>query len=378
MYTAKYPNVTFESTPAGWDGYNDKLAAQAAGNSLPDIVQMDYSFIANYTKNNTLADLSSFVSDKTLDLSDVDQTLADTGKINGKLTGAVLSSTLYTLAINPDVFKKAGLSTPTDKWTWSEFEKDMMTIKEKTGNFGMACNMQGDTALLSYWIRQAGKTLYAADGSKLGYDDDKIFVDYLNMISRLTKAKALTSPDEWAQIATKGKEAQPVVTGTAGATFEWANFPVIVEKTNPNIQTIVPPYADNGTKALWSKPGMFFSVAQSSKNQKEAAKFISWFINDIDANKVINTERGVPVAAKVREALKPNLTDKQKAMFDYQDLAIKHAAKTDPAEPAGAAEVTKVMSDEMNLVIYDKATPEQAAADFRKKANEILARNSGK
>lgn len=378
MYTKLHPNITFESTPAGWDGYFDKMAAQAAGNTIPDIIQMDYLYIANYTKNDILADLTPFANDKTLDFSDVDRTMSDTGKIDGKLTGAVLSSTAFTVAINPEVFDKAGVALPTPEWKWSDFEKAVLTIKEKTGAYGIAANLQSDTNILSYWVRQYGKSLYAPDGTKLGYEDDKIFADYIGMISRLTKAKALPNPDEWVQISAKGKEAQPVVTGEAGSTFEWANFPVIVEKTNPNLQTVIPPYADNGTKALWIKPGMFFSVAQSSKYQKEAAAFISWFINDIEANKVINTERGIPVAAKVREALKPNLTEKQKAMFDYMDLAIKHAAPTDPAEPAGGPEVSKAMADQMNLVLYDKATPEQAAAEFRKKANEILARNAAK
>lgn len=378
MYSQKNPNVKFDATPAGWDGYFDKLAAQAAGGEMPDIVQMDYLYISNYTKNSTLADLTPFVGDKTLDLSDVDPTMSNTGKIDGKLTGAVLSSTAFTVAINPEVFNKAGVALPTPEWKWSDFEKAMLTIKEKTGAYGMAANLQSDTNILSYWVRQYGKTLYAPDGSKLGYEDDKIFTDYINMVSRLTKAKAFPTPDEWLQIATKGKEAQPVVTGDAGATLEWANFPVIVEKTNPNLQTMIPPYADNGTKALWIKPGMFFSVAQSSKNQKEAAKFINWFINDIEANKVINTERGIPVASKVREALKPNLTPKQKGMFEYMDLAVKHAAPTDPAEPAGGGEVSKLMADQMNLVLYNKATPEQVAGDFRKKANEILARNAAK
>ena len=63
-------------------------------------------------------------------------------------------------------------------------------------------------------------------------------------------------------------------------------------------------------------------------------------------------------------------------MFDYLDLAVEHAGPISLPEPAGSAEVTKAMSDQITLVLYDKATPEQAAADFRKIANEVLARSS--
>jgi len=301
--------------------------------------------------------------------------MVKTGEINGKLTGAVLSTTALAVPYNPDVFSEAGVSEPLPEWTWADFEQAMLTIKEKTGKYGYASDVLTDTNLLNYWVRQHGVPLYSEDGTKLGYDDDQIFIDYLNMLYRLTKAGAMPTADEWLQIATAGKEARPVVTGDAGAMFEWANFGVIVESVNPNLKLVTPPYAENGTKALWIKPGMFFSVAESSKHKEEAARFISWFINDIEANKVINTERGIPVAAKVKEALKPQLTKQQAAMFDYLDLAVQHAGPISPPEPAGNAEVTKAMAYQINLVLYDRTTPEQAATDFRRIANEILARN---
>ena len=52
-YTAENPNVEFEATPAGWEGYFDKLSTQAASGSMPDIVQMDYLYIATYAKNGS-------------------------------------------------------------------------------------------------------------------------------------------------------------------------------------------------------------------------------------------------------------------------------------------------------------------------------------
>jgi len=144
------------------------------------------------------------------------------------------------------------------------------------------------------------------------------------MLKRLQDAKAMPTPDEWSQISSKGKESEPVVTGTGGSTFDWTTYANMVAKTNPNLKLALPPSGENGTKALWIKPGMFFSVAQSSEHKREAAKFISWLINDEEANKIINAERGVPASSKVREALKPSLTQQQKDMFDYTDLAIKN------------------------------------------------------
>ena len=35
---------------------------------------------------------------------------------------------------------------------------------------------------------------------------------------------------------------------------------------------------------LWLKPGMFFSVSETSKVKEECAKFINWFVNSNEAN----------------------------------------------------------------------------------------------
>ena len=374
MYTAKNPNITFQATPSGWDGYFDKISAQAAGDTMPDIMQMDYSFISTYSKNNTLADLTPYVTDKTIDLATADTNLVNTGKVDGKLTGIVAASTALAITYSPEVFAKAGLKVPTSAWTWADFEKDMIAIQKKNGTFGQS--KIDNISTYPYWVRQYGKNMYAADGTKLGYDDDKVFVEYVSMVKRLQDAKALPNPDQWAQISAKGKEAEPVVTGQAGATMDWANYAVIVSKSNPNLKLVTPPYSSTGTKALWNKPSMFLSVAKSSKNQKEAAKFINWFLNDPEANKVINAERGIPISLKIRDSLKATLTPQQKDMFDYADVAIANSTPAAPADPAGVAEVTKALTDTVNSYLYGKTTAEASAAQFRTKANEILARNS--
>jgi multiple sugar transport system substrate-binding protein len=375
-YASKNPNITFEATPSGWDGYFDKLSAQAASDTMPDIIQMDYGFISTFSKNNTLSDLSEFINDKTLDMSDIDPNLIEMGKVDGKLAGAPISQAALALIYNPDVFAKAGLQEPTPDWKWSDFEKDMITIKEKTGVYGIG--KLEEINYFPYWVRQYGKSLYSVDGTKLGYDDDKIFIDYVKMIQRLQDAKAMPTPDEWVQISIKGKEAEPVVTGTGGSTFDWSNYAVIVSNANPNLKLITPPSNEDAAKAISSKPGCFFSISNSSEHKKEAAKFINWLINDEEANKIMMAERGVPASSKIREYLKPLLSPQQKDMFDFIELAMKYSIKIDAPEPSGVAEVRKELTDAVNAVLYKKLTPEDAAKQFRQKADEILEKNVGK
>lgn len=122
-YTEEHPEIEFEAIPAGWDGYFDKLSTQAASGSMPDIVQMDYLYISTYAKNNSVADLQQFVDDGTIDVSNINETLLNSAKIDGKLAGLVLSGSEVAIGYNPDVLKEAGVDEPTADWTWEDFQE---------------------------------------------------------------------------------------------------------------------------------------------------------------------------------------------------------------------------------------------------------------
>ena len=109
LYPESHPNVRFEAMPSGWDGYFDKLATQAASGAMPDIVQMDYLYISTYSRNNSLADLQPYVDDGTIEVSGIDENLLNSGMIDGKLTGMVLSSSYAVMGYNPAVLADAGI-----------------------------------------------------------------------------------------------------------------------------------------------------------------------------------------------------------------------------------------------------------------------------
>lgn len=190
---------------------------------------------------------------------------------------------------------------------------------------------------------------------------------------------AMPNPDEYAQIETLGQEAGPVVTGDAAMLQEWNNYASKVSSVNDKLKMITPPLSDGSNeKGLWMKPGMFFSIAETSKVKKEAAAFISWFINSEEANAIMLGERGTPVSASVREYLKKDggLGAQQIAMFDALDQAAEMFGETPAPDPVGISEVNEAFANAANSVYYGQASAEDAAASFREKANEILARNN--
>lgn len=379
LYTETHPNVKFELSPSGWDGYFDKLSTQTASGSMPDIVQMDYLYLATYAKNGSVADLQEFIDNGTIDVSGINENLLNTGKIDGKMSALVLATSMLNVGYNPDVLAEAGVEVPTSNWTWSDFVTATKTVYENTGKYGVSMNSVADTNIFNYWVRQHGATLFSEDNKSLGYEDDQIMVDYINMWSDLMDADAMPNPDEFAQIETLGQEAGPVVTGDAGMIFEWSNYASKLSAMNDQLKMVTPPLSDDSdSMGLWMKPSMFFCIAETSSVKQEAAEFINWFINSEEANDIMMAERGTPVSTAVREHMIAggNLGTQQIEMFEGVDAAAALCGETPAPDPIGMAEVNEAFANAANSVYYGQISAEEAAATFREEANAILSRNN--
>lgn len=381
LYMEENPNVTFETTPAGWEGYFEKLSTQAASGSMPDIVQMDYLYISTYANNNSLADLSEFIEDGTIDTTYVDDATLQSGEINGKMAGIVAGTNALAVTYNPDVLEAAGVEEPTDDWTWDDYIALNTAVSEHTGEesaLTATIGPFGDMNFFNYYVRQHGETLFAEDGTSLGFDDDSITAAYFQMWADMAADNVTPDPDEQSQIATLGIESLPVVTGEAGTTLEWNTYANKVTATNPNLKLAVMPGADENN-ALWLKPAMFWSVSETSEVKEECAKFINWMINSEEANDIIMAERGVPISSEIREYLssKDGVDQTMIDMFDYIDKITDIAGDCPMADPSGISEINEAFNNAGNSVMYGQATAEEAAATFRDQANEILERNNG-
>lgn len=348
---------------------------------MPDIVQMDYLYISTYAKNDSVADLQPYIDDGTIDVSKIDENLLNSGKINDKMAGLVLSSSVLAVGYNPTVLEKAGVEAPTSDWTWKDYIELNQKAAETTGKESalIAAGVTGDTNVFNYWVRQHGGQLFNEDQTSLGYDDDSITADYFAMWKDMMDKNIAPDPDEFAQIKTLGDEASPVVKDEAATMIEWNNYTAKMSNVNDKLKLATPPLGDNADdKGLWIKPGMFFSVSENSKVKKECAEFIDWFINSEEANDIIMAERGTPVSSDIRQYMVDSgkLSPQQVDMFNYIDEAEKLSGTTPAPDPSGIAEVNEAFNNAGNTVFYGQATPEEAAKTFRADVEEILARNS--
>ena len=380
-YMEENPDIEFEATPSGWEGYFEKLSTQASSGSMPDLVQMDYQYISTYAKNNSLADLQEFIDDGTLDMSNVDDATIESGRIDGKTVGIVTGTNTLAVIYNPDVLQQAGLEAPADDWTWDDYIEMNTKVTEMTGKpsaLTATIGAFGDMNYFNYWVRQHGETLFNEDGTGLGFEDDSITADYFQMWKDLSDGNVAPDPDEQTQIETLGIESLPVVTGEAATTIEWNTYPTKVMSSNDNLKLAFMPGATENN-AMWMKPAMFWSVSETSKVKEECAKFIDWMQNSEEANDIIMADKGVPISSEIRDYMvnSGKLTQTQIEMFEYADKATEIAGECPAPEPSGISEVNEAFKNAGTSVQYGQTTPEEAAVSFREQVTDILERNNG-
>jgi multiple sugar transport system substrate-binding protein len=377
MYMALHPEVTIETETTGWASYWDKLGSQAAARNLPDIIQQDYAYITQFAQKDLLVDLSPYVRSKKIDLTNVPDTFTSGGMVNGKLYGISLGTNAFCTVIDPAVVAKAGLTLPGPSWTMADYEKMAATIFKKTGVQVPVYVGTDPKVGFNDWLRQNNQTFFnVVDGSSLGFADTKLLMEFYNSQLRLLKAGVMTKPDiSFGQFT---PEEAKLTKGEEWTIDAWSNQVVMTQAPmkRPIYITTLPKIVNSKKPGTYLKPSMFFSVTKTSENKEEAMKFLNFFMNDIEANKVLLAERGIPIVQKVRDSLKTMVDPINKQIFEYIDLVgNKNSSPIDPADPAGAGEVLKAFRTIDQEVLFGTTSPKDGAEKFIKQANEILAKN---
>lgn len=372
MYEKEHPNVEIVAEYAGWDDYWKKLAPRAAASQLPDVIQMDRAYLFQYGETGQLDDLTQYIEDGTIDTSSIDENAISGGMMAGKLYGFALGSNVLSVITNDHLIKEASTTIDDENWTWDEFEKIAIDVHEATGVYGTNGMYPADV-FFPYYLRTQGSLLYNEDGTGLGYTDDQLFVAYFERQLRLVDAKAFPTPDVQAHIT--GINDDLIVKGNTAMSWNWSNqYSGFAESADASLSIHLPPEHANKA-ALFLRPSMFFSIPKSSKHKEQAAKFIDFFVNNVEANKLIKGDRGVPVSSTVIKGIKTELSEVETKIFDYVEKASQNVRTTDPIDPLGNAEIMKALDDISEQILFKKITPEDGAKSFRKQAELILGRN---
>jgi len=372
LFEEKNPDIRIEYEYSNWDDYWKRLAPMAAANQLPDIMQMDLLYLKAYSNNNLLEDLTPYIKNKVINTEFIDTGVLSGGNVGDQLYGFPLGLNAPAVIMDANLAASSAGSVYKENWTWNDFEKIALEVHKQRHIYGTN-GMKPPEVFFPYFLRTNGKNLYNPEGTSLGYDDDQLFIDYFDRQLRLLDEGAFPRVDITEQI--KGIEDELLVNKKSPMTWAYSNqYYGFSEASGRSLEMVAPP-GPNQQASLTVRPSMLFSITKGSNHKEAAAKFINFFINNIDANKIIKGERGVPVSTKVAEAVNKDLSTDQKKVFDYVIQIENRNHNVEKADPLGGIEVVHLLQDISEQILFKKITPQEGAQKFRKEANEILKEN---
>ena len=377
LYEELNPDIDIVYEFQGWGDHWTKLSTQAAGGELPDIMQHDYARIEEWVANGLLLPLDGYMESGVIDTSHIAAGSLAGGMVDGQMYGINLGNNSEVFTLDTDAFAAAGIDLPALDWTWTQFEEIADQINETLGIHGIGV-LTSDQLWKSQYMGCCDQWAYAADGMSLGYEDDQPLIDYYNMLLRLQASGGMQSYEDSVARGDQGVEAQLVVSQEAAMAYHWSNQIVAVWNAagaERNFVMYPIPRPEGGQSQNYIKPSMFFSVTSQADNPDEAAAFIDWFVNSLEANEILAAERGVPVSSVVRDSMMPSLGPAQAEMFNYLGIIENDNSPIRPADPAAHADVVGsiFVPEFVEPVMYGMISPEEAAPYLREEANRILA-----
>lgn len=361
-YSTANPNVSISPQPTEWAAYWDKLATQTAGNTSPDMIQMDMAYISEYGNRGALLDLAKYGADT----SKFSEGTVDSGKINDTLYGINAGINSPTILANPKVFDAAGVKMPDDMtWTWDELMQIAAEITTKTkGKVTGIAAFVGSDALFSAWLRQQGKELFVDKG--LGFEAADA-QGWLELNQKYASAKAIPDASAISEESSKPLDQGAFVLGKNAMTTYWSNQLEAVNKASGKSMKMLrfPSLSGKATeRKAWYKASMLWSASARSKNPEATVALINWWVNSMDCANICLAERGVPPNAEIRAAIKPKLAESQQTVAKFISDIEPELANTPIAPPPGGGTLAAVLQRYGLDMLFGRTTAADAATKF--------------
>lgn len=376
--------VEFEYYDGGtyWTQFQAKMAA----GGLTDVFQMGNNWLTYY---DTIQPLNEYIDAGIIDTTAIGPAMIATtvNQANGDVTGISNGTNARCFAYNPALFDQAGVPYPTDTWTWEEFAEACRKITEVSGNPAVTTLEYNSLAFSVFTQWKEGSNFYTMDGTGFGFDGDTAPLAYLfDLLTTLQQEGAIADYGIQNEIGSN-IEADWIAYGDSAIIMLSSNqFQALSNVAAENGITLnlctIPRVSHEGQSGMVVRSSQQMSIWKGSEKKEMAANFINFFINSVEANKILNCERGVSINSDVLAALKADTekTNETTAkVYTIIDLigSFPDAANTSPAEPAANEEISDVLKKTYFQGLAEgKFESAQAAADlFWAEAQEIWAKH---
>ncbi|WP_308929887.1 sugar ABC transporter substrate-binding protein [Arthrobacter sp. SLBN-112] len=367
-FEAANPTIKVQGENTEFSSYWDKMATQIAGGTTPDVIAMSGAYPSEYASRGVLLDLDKVKGQ--IDTSKFAEGTVDLGKINGKQYTITAGVNSMSMVLDPKVFEAAGVPLPDDEtWTWDDYARIAaeLTKKSPAGTFGTT--PMANDSFLAVWARQNGQELYTDDGKKMGISEDTL-AKWFELNKNLMETGGAPSASQTVEDGSAQPEMTLMGQGKQGMKISWSNQMTSYSGA-PLVMMKLP--GESKTPGAWLRSSMEYAISSKSSQPKEAALFINYLVNNMDAAGKIKSDRGMPANTELKAGITPLLKETQQKEATYLDRIAAMKIPAPRPFPAGSSATMEVLNRYNTDVLFGKISPRDAAKGMISEVNQNLA-----
>ncbi|UOQ46654.1 extracellular solute-binding protein [Gracilibacillus caseinilyticus] len=358
MYEEQNPNVTIEAEYSGFDGYFDKLNTQLAAGNAPDVIQFGGN-LNDFVYRDVILPLDDYVGNQ-LNTSLHDQSMLDSATFDGKLYGVTLGTTAWGILVNKTLFEEAGVALPSKEWTWDEFKDLTPQLTENLdGAYGT-----GDFGEDGFGVFLAQRDKFTYLDGEIGFEAQDV-KDWFNLWKELRESGGAAIPEVQVSASQTPEQSLIVQQDVAIESIASNQLGAYAGATEDEFELYPYPYnAETGKNGVSLRPSQYFAAYKDTPHPEEAAKFMDFFVNNIEATEVLGNDRGAPVNSDVRKNLIDQADEMDQAVYSYIDLVSESSDAPYIPNLPGYNENTQLFTETEQKIYYDQQSVDEAADSY--------------
>ncbi|MBQ1019627.1 extracellular solute-binding protein [Micromonospora sp. D93] len=366
LYSNRNPRVTFRVTWQGADGYYDRLATQAGGGNVPDLIQIDDAMLTEYTQRQVILDLT----DHHLDLRGLPEGLIRYGTVEGRTMAVAAAQTHAVVVFNRDLLRELQMPEPRAGMTWADYISWATQVTEASDRrVAGTMDGSGDYRALWLWLRSQGGEFYR--GNQLGFGADEL-IAWFELWQRARRGRATPSAALVEQADSGEPARQLVVNGVTAASFAWSHqLPELQRLTESELGIVGFPGPPG---AQWARASMYWAAFRGTRHPDTVADVINFLTNNGEVGAILGHERGLNASAAVRRYAEGSITDpaqRRAAVFGASIADLLGPAPAPP--PQGHAKVRTLLVTAAERIRVKRDGTREATARFLSQAIAALA-----
>ncbi|GCL61573.1 ABC transporter substrate-binding protein [Pseudaquabacterium pictum] len=382
LFEQRHPGVRIKAEYMGFNGYLERLTAQVAGGSEPDVMQINWAWLAMFSKRgNGFTDLDAHAARLPLDqFAPADLQL---GRVAGKLNALPVSYTARVLLWNQHTFARAGLPLPAG---WDELFAAGERLRAALGpqHYPLDGELYDMMLLAQAWVQQRHGMAYVHPTEARVGMTPAAAQDWVRIYRQLIDRQVATPLPLRASLGGAEKPTEQQADWTTGrwaGNYAWDSVIALRSSTLPKDQPLAlgrfPRMAGALDSGMFGRPSLMYAVGRNCREPDLAAALIGHLLADPEAARLLGRTRGVPAARGPFQALVaggqlPPLELAAHEQIQQQRRSAEGIGLPNPLFEH--ARLHRLMREVFETVAYGKASDADAARRLVDEGNAMLRR----